>query len=406
MKNEVFVLTDNFPFGIGEAFLNSESVFLSESFDVVHYIPLWKNGELRDVPERTIVERPLLDFNPKGNVKLVMKGIFCFSPIFFAVPIFFKEKAWKGKRRFWDFMTSLLIIRAAYASLDIRFEKKALVYSYWGDKQALLIPLIKRKTDIIAISRFHRVDLYEEACGGYKPFRKWLFKSLDVAVPIADDGKRYLEERYGADGPKKIVVHRLGVFDRGLNPEEEEPDFQIVSCSNIFPVKRVAFLAEVVGGLGFKVTWTHIGDGPLRAEVEAVIDKFPVNVKGVMLGAMPNAQVLRYYAEHHVDLFVNVSESEGIPVSIMEAFSFGIPVMATNVGGVAEIVDETVGKLLPVDISAEQLRNDINAFYNNPNRVQMRSNARNRWAERCDARQKYTAFCEFLSKYAVAKRKD
>ena len=406
MKKEVFVFTDNFPYGIGEAFLNSESVFLSESFDAVHYIPLWKNGELREVPEGTIVERPLLNFNPKGNAKLVMKGVFCFSPLFFVIPILFKEKAWKGKKRFWDFMTSLLIIRAAYASLDIKFEKKALVYSYWGDKLALLIPLLKKKFDIVAVSRFHRVDLYEEACGGYKPFRKWLFKSLDVAVPIAEDGKRYLEERYGADAPQKIVVHRLGVFDRGLNPEEEDPDFQIVSCSHVVPVKRVAFLAEVIGGLGFKVRWTHIGDGPLRAEVEAVINKFPDNVKGVMLGAMPNAEVLRYYAEHHVDLFINVSESEGVPVSIMEAFSFGIPVMATNVGGVAEIVDETVGKLLPVDVSEEQLREDINAFYSNPHRVLMRSNARNRWAERCDARQKYTAFCEFLSKYAVATRKD
>lgn len=402
MKKEVFVFTDNFPFGIGEAFLNSESVFLSESFDAVHYVPLWKNGKLRDMPNGTIVERPLLDFNPKGNVKLVVKGLFCFSPIFFAIPVFFKERAWSGKKRFWDFMTSLLIIRATYASLDIKFEKKALVYSYWGDKLALLIPLLKKKYDIKAISRFHRVDLYEEACGGYKPFREWLFKSLDVAVPIAQDGKRYLEERYGEYAPKNIVVHRLGVFDRGLNPDSDESVFQIVSCSHVVPVKRVAFLAEVVSGLGFKVRWTHIGDGPLRADVEAVIDKFPENVKGVMLGAMPNAEVLRYYADHHIDLFVNVSESEGVPVSIMEAFSFGIPVLATNVGGVAEIVDEKVGKLLPVNISVGQLRADITAFYNNPDRVQMRSNARNRWAERCDAKQKYTAFCEFLTKQALS----
>lgn len=404
MNKEIFVFTDNFPFGIGEAFLNSEAVFLPKYFERVHYVPLWKKGEVRDIPEGSVVEQPLLDFNPKGNAKLVLKGVFCFSPLFFAIPVFFKEKVWRGRRRFWDFMTSLLIIRAAYASLDIKFEKNSLVYSYWGDKLALLIPLLKRKFDIIAVSRFHRVDLYEEVCGGYKPFRKWLFKSLDVAVPIAEDGKRYLEERYGIDALKNIKVHRLGVFDRGLNPNVEEPDFQIVSCSNIMPVKRVAFLAEVVRGLGFNVRWTHIGDGPLRTEVEKVVDRFPEHVKGVMLGAMPNDKVLLYYAKHHVDLFVNVSESEGVPVSIMEAFSFGIPVMATNVGGVAEIVDETVGKLLPVDITVEQLRDEIKSFYNNPQRVQMRTNARNRWSERCDASQQYSAFCEFLSN--LAKHKD
>ena len=342
MKKEVFVLTDNFPFGIGEAFLNSEADFLPKYFESVHYIPLWKNGALRELPEGSVVERPLLDFNPKGNVKLVVKGLFNFSPFFFAIPLFFKEKAWKGKKRFWDFMTALLIIRAAYSSLRIRFKKNALVYSYWGDKLALLLPLLKKKYGVVTVSRFHRTDLYEEACGGYKPFRKWLFNALDVAVPIAKDGKRYLLERYGNEAPKRIEVHRLGVFDKGLNPSEVDDIFQIVSCSHIVPVKRVAFLAEVIGSFDFKVRWTHIGDGPLRAEVEAVIDKFPENITGVLLGAMPNAEVLRYYSEHHVDLFVNVSESEGVPVSIMEAFSFGIPVMATDVGGVSEIVDDAV----------------------------------------------------------------
>ncbi len=358
------------------------------------------------MPNGSIVECPLLDFNPKGSIKLVVKGLFCFSPCFFAISVFFKEKVWKGKKRFWDFMTALLIIRAAYSSLKINFREKTLVYSYWGDKLGLLLPLLKKKFGIVAVSRFHRTDLYEEACGGYKPFRKWLFDSLDVAVPIAEDGKRYLKERYGIDAPRNIVVHRLGVFDHGLNPEVEGLAFQIVSCSHVVPVKRVAFLAEVIGSLGFKVRWTHIGDGPLRAEVEAVIAKFPKNVMGVLLGAMPNAEVLRYYSEHHVDLFVNVSESEGVPVSIMEAFSFGIPVFATNTGGVSEIVDETVGKLLHVDISANQLKEDITEFYNNPHRSLMRSNARNRWADRCDAQKKYMAFCDFLLKYASVTRKD
>ena len=397
MKKEVFVLTDNFPFGIGEAFLNSEADFLPKYFESVHYIPLWKNGALRELPEGSVVERPLLDFNPKGNVRLVVKGLFNFSPFFFAIPLFFKEKVWKRKKRFWDFMTALLIIRAAYSSMKINFKEKDLVYSYWGDKLALLLPLLKKKYGVVAVSRFHGTDLYEEACGGYKPFRRWLFGSLDVAVPISDYGKRYLLERYGNEAPRRIELHRLGVFDKGHNPPAIDDVFQIVSCSNIVPVKRVAFLAEAIAGLGFKVKWTHIGDGPLRAEVEAVIDKFPENVTGVLLGAMPNDEVLRYYSENHVDLFVNVSESEGVPVSIMEAFSFGIPVMATDVGGVAEIVDESVGRLLPVNVSVQQLKDKINMFHDAPESQTMRFNARNRWVEKCDAERNYTCFCEFIS---------
>jgi glycosyltransferase involved in cell wall biosynthesis len=397
MKKEVFVFTDNFPFGISEAFLNSEAVFLPKYFDEVHYIPLWKNGEMRDVPQGSIVERPLLGFNPKGNIKLVVKGLLNFSPFFFAIPVFFKEKAWKGRKRFWDFMTALLIIRATYSSLKIQFKEKDLVYSYWGDKLALLLPLLKKKFGIVAVSRFHRTDLYEDACNGFKPFRRWLFDSLDAAVPIAENGKRYLEERYGNEAPRNIVVHRLGVFDHGLNPEGKELAFQIVSCSHVVPVKRVVFLAKVVSSLGFKVNWTHIGDGPLRADVEAVITKFPENVTGVLLGAMPNEKVLEYYATHHVDLFVNVSESEGVPVSIMEALSFGIPVIATDVGGVSEIVDDMVGNLLPADVNEQQLKAFIEQYYSRDDKKTICENARKHWAERSDAIKNYSSFCEFLT---------
>lgn len=398
-KRIIYLFTDNYPYGFGEAFLNSEMPFLTDTFDKVCVIPLWKNGELRIVPNNVVVEPPLLPFSPKGNPRLVFKGLFCLSPLFFAVPVFFKEKAWKGKRRLWDFMTALLQFRASFASLSIRPEKGALVYSYWGDKSAMLIPFLKKKYGCKCVSRFHRTDLYEEACGGYKPFRKWLFKDLDVAVPIADDGKRYLMEKYGIDAPKVIEVHRLGVFDYGLNPSEEEEAFQVVSCSNIYPVKRVAFLAKVIGALGFKVNWVHIGDGPLRADVEKEMERFPTHVSGTLLGAMPNSDVLEYYSKHHVDLFVNVSESEGVPVSIMEAFSFGIPVIATNVGGVSEIVDGTVGKLLPADVTEQELAETIAEMYRSDKTV-LRRNARERWAERCDARQKYTAFCEFLMRIA------
>ena len=74
-------------------------------------------------------------------------------------------------------------------------------------------------------------------------------------MPISEYGKRYLMERYGYEAPKRIEVHRLGVFDQGLNFQKESETFRIVSCSNMVPVKRVSLLAEAIGNLGFKVAW-------------------------------------------------------------------------------------------------------------------------------------------------------
>lgn len=44
-------------------------------------------------------------------------------------------------------MTSLLIIRAAYSSLSIRLDENSLLYSYWGDRSALLFPLLKKNIE-------------------------------------------------------------------------------------------------------------------------------------------------------------------------------------------------------------------------------------------------------------------
>ncbi|NCO54621.1 MAG: glycosyltransferase, partial [Bacteroidetes bacterium] len=67
-----------------------------------------------------------------------------------------------------------------------------------------------------------------------------------------------------------------------------------------------------------------------------------------------------------VDLFINVSESEGIPVSIMEALSAGIPVIATNVGGTNEIVNNDVGFLIDKEFEINTAVNIINNYLNSP----------------------------------------
>ena len=87
------------------------------------------------------------------------------------------------------------------------------------------------------------------------------------------------------------------------------------------------------------------------------------NIEIVLKGNVSNRNVLEYYANNSIDLFLNLSESEGIPVSIMEALSYSIPVFATNVGGVPEIVNESNGELLEVNISALQLAAKLEDYF-------------------------------------------
>ena len=70
---------------------------------------------------------------------------------------------------------------------------------------------------------------------------------------------------------------------------------------------------------------------------------------------MDNAQVLGFYREHRVEALISFSESEGLPVSMMEAISFGVPIVAIGVHGVPEIVNEATGVLLRPDAGPEEM---------------------------------------------------
>lgn len=82
---------------------------------------------------------------------------------------------------------------------------------------------------------------------------------------------------------------------------------------------------------------TLVGDGPLRGEVESRIADLGLTDSVVLTGALAPDDVVRHYVS--ADVVVLASFSEGAPVVLMEAMSYGRPVVATNVGGVSELVE-------------------------------------------------------------------
>ena len=106
------------------------------------------------------------------------------------------------------------------------------------------------------------------------------------------------------------------------------------------------------------------------------------------MGNVSNSDVIDFYRKTPVDLFVNVSDTEGLPVSIMEAISFGIPVLATDVGGVSEIVKINFnGELLHVDFSDGDFASAIKMYYQSgeEKKKTRRQNARLYWEQNFNA---------------------
>jgi len=282
----------------------------------------------------------------------------------------------------------------------------SLFYSYWFDHVAMGLGLIKeRYPQVKVVSRAHGYDIYEEQYFPYYwPCRRQALVNLDKLFPASDDGRNYFRSRYPEFYDLFETAH-LGVVDPGfaVSPSTDHV-LRIISCAHIFPLKRVDLLIEGIGLAAHlrpeqQFEWIHFGDGKQRRALQKLVEKvFPANAKGDLPGYVPNPEILRYYKNNPIDIFVNLSETEGgAPVSIMEAASCGIPVIATNVGGNPEIVSERNGLLLSPNPTREEVAQALLKVCDDPETTRkMRIESRQIWEESYNAEDNFRVFAEKL----------
>jgi colanic acid/amylovoran biosynthesis glycosyltransferase len=416
-KFNIILITNEFPFGKGESFLINELPYLSEFFESVFVIPFkmrrgsLETGERMTLPsnfrvilpeKKYIIETqvPSLTNLPELISLLIRIGREEFSTLKGALS-FLKPK---------NFIVTLIRLNRA-----LEYEKEInhiiknnnltdfLIYSYWVDSWLIgairVREKLKRKFRIV--SRAHRGDLYHEAgIIGYQPHRKFIWRNIDFLFPISLMGYNYLLNHY-KELQGKMKTFYLGVEDRKrLSPYEKKNSFNLLSCSNLIKVKRVDLILKALKLLSQKhdICWIHLGDGPLGNELKKESENLPDHITPKFKGHLPNEDVISFYLENQVDLFINVSESEGIPVSIMEVISLGIPVAATNVGGVSEIITNDFGYLMPKDLSPGKLAETIESHLCKPETeiIEMRKKAREFYLKNFNAGINYKEFIREL----------
>ncbi|MDX9752075.1 MAG: glycosyltransferase, partial [Flavobacteriales bacterium] len=201
----------------------------------------------------------------------------------------------------------------------------------------------------------HGSDLYTERhANGRIPYRAWQVRQADRVICIARHGADYLRARFPAHAGKVEVAH-LGTMDHGPGPWAPADALRIVSCAYLRPPKRIHLLARALAQVRRPVHWTHFGDGPDRSALDEAVAALPPHITVDMPGNVVPEEVIAWYRRNPADLFVHLSGHEGVPVAMMEAISFGIPVWANDVGGVAELLRPPAGKLLPADIDPARL---------------------------------------------------
>lgn len=384
LKSRILILfTSDFPYGKGETFIENEIEYLASHFEKILLI----SNNITDEQSRKV----------PGNVTLIRKNFNLTiteklqAPLFFFNAIVFKEflSSFKTTTPVLGKRLNYLLVSFFKAKKVSRFIKTLLekhsyenfqlyLYSYWWLDEALGIALYKKDNpDVIAISRAHGYDLYLfRQQHNYLPLKKFTIDTLDKIYVISKNGRDYLKETYSLSDSSlsKIEVSRLGT--KALSPIPisyiPQPIFTIVSCSYIYPNKRIHLIAEAILLLdNHKINWIHLGDfinwvsEEYKKKVLTLFEKIntSTHLQLSFKGNLKNEDLLNFYKNNQVDLFINVSESEGIPVSIMEAMSAGIPTLATNVGGTNEIVNDNNGYLLPSTCTAETIAAAILKHY-------------------------------------------
>ncbi len=277
---------------------------------------------------------------------------------------------------------------------------QVVIYSYWLSRGAFAASYINDKRIIKKISRAHRYDLYEDKNPvRFLPFRTHIKTELDKIFFISEDGRSYFKTNYGGDDTR-YTVNYLGTQNKHNYRKEikEKSYITVVSCSNIVDVKRLDLIIQALKELDISYKWYHIGDGVLMQEIQDLAQRSLSKTSYTFLGKVDNKDILKTYMDIDADFLINLSDSEGVPVSIMEAMSIGLPVIVRNVGGCSEIVNEDCGLLLENGYQDEQIRNFIGIRFNDIQRyIELSENAYGYWKSKFDANHNYTEFAELLA---------
>jgi len=251
----------------------------------------------------------------------------------------------------WVKRTPPIIYRGEYQMLSNLLERRGadLMHIYFGHTGVHLLPFIEHWHKPCVVS-FHGADVAEKKD---IPYYAPKLRSLFEAVPLVLARSRSLAERLLTLGcpPERLRINRTGLpldefpFVRRQVPSEGR--WRFMQACRLIPKKGVAtsLCAFAIFQKDFPNSELVIaGKGPLQAHLEELTEELGITSKVRFRGFLSQPELMELYANSH--FFLHPSETppdqnqEGIPNSILEAMSTGLPVLATQHGGIPEAVDQ------------------------------------------------------------------
>ena len=337
-------VTAYLPDGASEAFIIPEIEALTRLGHQVLVVPRSPGGGVVHGEDLVAISRRERLFSPR-----VLKAALQVSA---AAPIRALSAATCAfqSRSAWLAMKNLAVVPKAFWLANVaRLWGADHIHCHWSGTTATMALLASRISGIPWSLTAHRWDIVDNNLLSLK------VGAASFVRFISQDGLK-LAEAAGVTAGAKIRFISMGVRIpecRDARPAGEK----VVLCpARLEEVKGHRFLVEAWRllrdrGVGAKL-WLA-GDGKLRPRIQTQIRELGLQDTVLLLGTVPNRAILQMYKEGVVSALVLPSvdlgngHHEGVPVSLIEAMSYAVPVVATPTGGITELVTPGAGLLVP-----------------------------------------------------------
>ena len=157
---------------------------------------------------------------------------------------------------------------------------------------------------------------------------------------VSEEMHHILQGIYGFSDNNMTVIHNGIEIVKDIEKQENHR-LIIGSAGRFFPVKDYSIMVDIAAQVVIQnntITFVLAGDGPQRSELEQKVKNYGIGDRFLFLGHQDD--MVGFYKS--LDIYINTSVHEGIPMSVLEAMSYGLPIVAPNVGGFPEIVHNNI----------------------------------------------------------------
>ena len=300
------------------------------------------------------------DKSLSNSSRIVFLHIYFLSsrPLRYIKVFIFALKHKKGDL-FWYFKQSVV-----YAYL-IKKSKSEHIHSHYAASTATQYAMLISMLLDIPFS-FTAHGWYDIFTYAPKNFRDLAQKAKRV-ITVSRYNKNYLIQKYKMP-PDKIEVIHCGIDINFFKPAKDSNKENIIlTVARLHPVKGLEYAIKACALLKQKANrfkYFIVGEGSEHSKLEHLIRNLQLQDYVFLEGARVKEEVLKYYQK--AKIFILPSITEGLPVSLMESMACKVPVIATKICGVPELVEDGINGYLVPPKDVQQLAQKMEILLNNP----------------------------------------